>query len=55
MPDAPDVVVVTAHYNGEMMEEILKTGPTHVLKKPVERRRFLEAASMYLPVPETAR
>ena len=55
MPDSPDVVIVTAHYNGDMMEEILKTGPTHVLKKPVERRRFLEAASMYLPVPETAR
>ncbi|MBL7114312.1 MAG: response regulator [Kiritimatiellae bacterium] len=49
MSDAPDVVIVTAHYNGDMMEEILKTGPTHVLKKPVERRRFLEAASMYLP------
>jgi excisionase family DNA binding protein len=47
MQDPPDVVIVTAHYNGALMEEILKMGPVHVLKKPVDRERFLEAAAMY--------
>lgn len=45
--DQPDVIIVTAHYNGALMEEILKLGPVHVLKKPVDRERFLEAAAMY--------
>jgi excisionase family DNA binding protein len=43
----PDVIIVTAHYNGALMEEILKLGPVHVLKKPVDRERFLEAAAKY--------
>jgi excisionase family DNA binding protein len=47
----PDVVIVTAHYNGDLMEEILRMGPVHVLKKPVDRRQFLEAAGMYVPLP----
>jgi len=46
MVDQPSVIIVTAHYNGALMEEILKMGPVHVLKKPVDRERFLEAAAM---------
>lgn len=50
MASPPDVVIVTAHYNGELMEKILQTGPVHVLKKPVERKQFLDAAAAYVPL-----
>ena len=51
---SPDVVIVTAHYNGELMEEILRLGPVHVLKKPVSRERFLDTARLYVSAaPET--
>ena len=50
LPDVPDVVIVTGYYNGAMMEDVLSMGPVHVLKKPVQREQFLQAASTYLPI-----
>lgn len=52
LPDVPDVVIVTGYYNGAMMEDVLAMGPVHVLKKPVQREQFLQAATTYLPIPE---
>lgn len=48
LPNPPGVVIVTAHYNGSLMEEVLQLGPAHVLKKPVQREQFLQAAATYL-------
>lgn len=42
-----DVVIVTGHYDGEMMDEILSMGPAHVLKKPVDKEQFIEAVHLY--------
>jgi FixJ family two-component response regulator len=36
-PDLP-VVIVTAHFNGEMMDRALKFGPMTILKKPASRQ-----------------
>jgi excisionase family DNA binding protein len=44
----PDVIIVTGYYNGALMDDVLALGPAHVLKKPIERSRFLEAAAMYV-------
>jgi excisionase family DNA binding protein len=50
LPDVPDVVIVTGYYNGALMEDVLAMGPVHVLKKPVQRQQFLQAATTYLPI-----
>ncbi|MDP6526464.1 MAG: response regulator [Kiritimatiellia bacterium] len=44
---AQDVVVVTGHYDGTMMDEVLSMGPAHVLKKPVDKEQFIEAVRLY--------
>lgn len=44
---AQDVVIVTGHYDGAMMDEVLSMGPAHVLKKPVDKEQFIEAVRLY--------